>query len=63
MFSLIHCLRLSGEAKVSDYGTVNLIENTRTVMPGNPQYAAPEARRTYTALSKDGHLQRWCTSS
>ena len=32
------------KAKVSDYGTVNLIENTRTVMPGNPQYAAPEAR-------------------
>ena len=32
------------KAKVSDYGTVNLIENTLTVMPGNPQYAAPEAR-------------------
>ena len=35
------------KAKVSDYGTVNLIENTCTVMPGNmgcPHYAAPEAR-------------------
>ena len=31
------------KAKVSDYGTVNLIENTCTVMPGNPHYAAPEA--------------------
>ena len=32
------------EAKVADYGTANLQETTGTVMPGNPAYAAPEAR-------------------
>ena len=31
------------KAKVSDYGSVNLLENLRTVGPGNPVYAAPEA--------------------
>ena len=33
----------SWKAKVSDYGSVNLIENLRTVGPGSPVYAAPEA--------------------
>ena len=32
------------EAKVADYGTANFKEATGTVMPGNPAYAAPEAR-------------------
>ena len=31
------------KAKVSDYGSVNLLENLRTVGPGSPVYAAPEA--------------------
>ena len=31
------------KAKVSDYGSVNLIQYLHTVMPGNPAYAAPEA--------------------
>ena len=30
-------------AKVSDYGTVNLLQQLDTVCPGNPSYAAPEA--------------------
>ncbi len=30
-------------AKVSDYGTVNLLQQLQTVGPGNPAYAAPEA--------------------
>ena len=30
-------------AKVSDYGTVNLLQELQTVNPGNPTYAAPEA--------------------
>ena len=30
-------------AKVSDYGTVNLLQRLDTVCPGNPSYAAPEA--------------------
>jgi len=30
-------------AKVSDYGSVNLLERLRTSAPGNPMYAAPEA--------------------
>ena len=30
-------------AKVSDYGSVNLVQHLQTVMPGNPAYAAPEA--------------------
>ena len=30
-------------AKVSDYGTVNLLQQLDTVCPGNPCYAAPEA--------------------
>ena len=33
----------SWKAKVSDYGSVNLLENLRTVGPGSPVYAAPEA--------------------
>ena len=33
----------SWKAKVSDYGSVNLLQNLRTVGPGNPVYAAPEA--------------------
>ena len=34
------------EAKVADYGTAKLLQatSTGTVMPGNPAYAAPEAR-------------------
>ena len=32
------------EAKVADYGAANLQERTGTIMPGNPAYAAPEAR-------------------
>ena len=32
------------KAKVSDYGSVNLLWELRTVGPGNPAYAAPEAR-------------------
>ena len=31
------------KAKVSDYGSVNLLQNLRTVGPGSPVYAAPEA--------------------
>ena len=31
------------KAKVSDYGSVNLLQELRTVGPGNPVYAAPEA--------------------
>ena len=31
------------KAKVSDYGSVNLLECLQTVMPGNLAYAAPEA--------------------
>ena len=31
------------KAKVSDYGTVNLLQQLQTVGPGNPAYAAPEA--------------------
>ena len=31
------------KAKVSDYGSVNLLTYTHTVGPGNPVYAAPEA--------------------
>ena len=31
------------KAKLSDYGSVNLLENLRTVGPGSPVYAAPEA--------------------
>ena len=31
------------KAKVSDYGTVNLLQQLDTVCPGNPCYAAPEA--------------------
>ena len=30
-------------AKVSDYGSVNLLERLTTAAPGNPTYAAPEA--------------------
>ena len=30
-------------AKVSDYGTVNLLQRLDTICPGNPSYAAPEA--------------------
>ena len=30
-------------AKVSDYGSVNLLQRLRTATPGNPTYAAPEA--------------------
>ena len=33
----------SWKAKLSDYGSVNLLENLRTVGPGSPVYAAPEA--------------------
>ena len=32
------------EAKVADYGTANLQGSCSTIMPGNPAYAAPEAR-------------------
>ena len=30
-------------AKVSDYGSVNLVENIQTANPGNPVYSAPES--------------------
>ena len=33
----------SCRAKVSDYGSVNLLQRLRTATPGNPTYAAPEA--------------------
>ena len=33
----------SWKAKVSDYGSVNLLQRVRTATPGNPTYAAPEA--------------------
>ena len=36
----------SWRAKVSDYGSVNLLERLRTAAPGNPTYAAPEAENT-----------------
>ena len=32
----------SWKAKVSDYGTVNFLQQVETVSPGNPTYAAPE---------------------
>ena len=31
------------KAKVSDYGTVNLLQQLNTICPGNPCYASPEA--------------------
>ncbi len=31
------------KAKVSDYGTVNLLQELKTSCPGNPSYSAPEA--------------------
>lgn len=31
------------KAKVTDYGSVNFLQSLRTVGPGNPTYAAPEA--------------------
>ena len=31
------------KAKVSDYGSVNLLQRLDTICPGNPSYAAPEA--------------------
>ena len=31
------------KAKVSDYGTVNLLQRLDTICPGNPSYASPEA--------------------
>ena len=34
-----HCWK----AKVSDYGTVNLLQRLDTICPGNPSYASPEA--------------------
>jgi len=34
----------SWSAKVSDYGSVNLLERLSTGAPGNPTYAAPEAQ-------------------
>ena len=36
----------SWRAKVSDYGSVNLLERLRTAAPGNPTYSAPEAENT-----------------
>jgi len=36
----------SWRAKVSDYGSVNLLQRLRTAAPGNPTYAAPEAENT-----------------
>ena len=36
----------SWRAKVSDYGSVNLLGRLRTITPGNPTYAAPEAENT-----------------
>ena len=30
-------------AKLSDYGSVNLVENIQTANPGNPVYSAPES--------------------
>ena len=33
----------SWKAKVSDYGTVKLLQELETVSPGNPSYSAPEA--------------------
>ena len=32
------------KAKISDYGSVNLVRELRTVGPGSPVYAAPEAK-------------------
>ena len=32
------------KAKVSDYGSVNLLQHLTTAYPGNPFYAAPEAK-------------------
>ena len=36
----------SWRAKVSDYGSVNLLQRLKTAAPGNPTYAAPEAENT-----------------
>ena len=41
--ALLERLINSWRAKVSDYGTVNLLQQLDTICPGNPCYAAPEA--------------------
>ena len=42
----------SWKAKVSDYGSVNLLQRLRTATPGNPTYAAPEAENATLQSSK-----------
>ena len=42
----------SWRAKVSDYGSVNLLQRLRTATPGNPTYAAPEAENATLQSSK-----------
>ena len=45
-------------AKVSDYGSVNLIQRLRTATPGNLTYAAPEVKNAALhAVPQNGHLQ------
>ena len=39
-------------AKLSDYGTVNLVHQLETVNPGSPVYAAPEANNSCLQSSK-----------
>ena len=42
----------SWRAKLSDYGTVKLLQQVETVCPGNPTYAAPEANYPAQQTSK-----------
>ena len=41
---LLEPLRNGWRAKVSDYGSANFMNSIKTAAPGNPAYAAPEAR-------------------
>ena len=42
----------SWRAKLTDYGSVNLLRQLRTENPGSPAYAAPEASNPYLQSSK-----------
>ena len=44
----------SWKAKISDYGSVNLLQNLRTIGPGSPVYAAPEVNIPPLQSSKMG---------
>ena len=51
-------------AKLTDYGSVNVLRQLRTVNPGSPAYAAPEASSNpHLQSPKMGRLQFWSVSS